>query len=278
MIITNTTNFALIVDGESSKLRVYLRAYFTILFILLPLVGDQTCHALVKYFLAIGRNVPVTATTGWVSTSSAAHWLLKRRCLPAGWFGVVMLLAGILNTLSDFAVSGYVKNIYLPGRCQFNTGVVLPSSPVSWRSVPSNQQRSYTVVSQAQITSARNGGLVGIFAKADTNPLFSADNLDVVGGWRCSESGDRKLQNFQANASTDSVATSLEAGLLFPGSTVFHNTFPDGSTADTLAVSASVLDGIAETWAIRVSLDTTAQGNYKPSQWPRIYARWKAHP
>ena len=174
-----------------------------------------------------------------------------------------MLLSGILSTLSDFAVSGYVKDIYLPGRCKFSTGVVLPSSPVSWRSAPSNQQRSYTIVSQAQITSARNGGLVGIFAKADTNPLFAADKPDVVGGWSCSGDG---LQAFPANTTPKIVAASLKAsGHLFPDAAFIYNSFPDPdrSTADMLGLSASVADGISETWAIRVSLDTAAQGNHK---------------
>jgi hypothetical protein len=263
MKITAGAHHEFLVDVESSKLRVYLRAYFTILFFLLPFAGHRACHNRVKLLLANGRTASITRMTGWLSTSSAALCLFKQRRLPGGWFGAVMLLAGILSVLGDLAVSGLVKDFYSPGRCSFGTGVVLPTSNVSWRSVPSNQQRSYYMVSQAQLTSVQNGGLGGIYWKVNTDPHFRADALDVLGSWTCSQDG--KPQSFPANTTGDVVGISLEkSGLLFPGSLMLANNYPDGSISGMLFISASLPDGIPEVWDIRVALDTTSQGPYKP--------------
>jgi hypothetical protein len=103
---------------------------------------------------------------------------------------------------------------------------------------------------------------VGIFAKADTNPRFAAEKIDVVGAWSCSEDGE--LQAFPANTTPQSVAASLEAsGRLFPNSAILYGNFPNRSTAETLALSASVADGVSKTWVIRVSLDRAGKDTYK---------------
>ena len=48
-------------------------------------------------------------------------------------------------------MSGLVKSVEVPGRCDFGTGVVIPAEPVSWESIPDPFQPAYTMVTQSQI-------------------------------------------------------------------------------------------------------------------------------
>jgi hypothetical protein len=60
-----------------------------------------------------------------------------------------MILARVFAMFSNFVVTGFVRTLQVLGRCNFITGVVLPIALVAWRLNPGNQQRSYTIVSQA---------------------------------------------------------------------------------------------------------------------------------
>jgi hypothetical protein len=93
-----------------------------------------------------------------------------------------MFVCTILSLVSDLAVSGLVRTVTVPSRCPFGTGLVVPhaysnSSPL----FVANNGAAYSVAGQAQITSAANGGLVGIYWKANRDLTFRADELDVAG-------------------------------------------------------------------------------------------------
>src|SRR5437016_430856 len=104
------------------------------------------------------RRVRIPLMTGWLSGFSAATaWFAQRR-LPAGWLGLIMILTQILAFGSDLLVAGLVKTTQIHARCLFHSGVVLPTTPVSWRSIPDVQQQAYRIVSQAKLTSLANGG------------------------------------------------------------------------------------------------------------------------
>jgi hypothetical protein len=88
---------------------------------------------------------------------------------------------------SDLLVSGLLKPIEVPGRCYFGIGVLVPAKPVAWESVPSPFQPSYRMVTQSQILSKENGGLLGIFPKANGNTNFRAEEQDILRHWECQE-------------------------------------------------------------------------------------------
>jgi len=93
MKLDNYTNpaWSIIIDDDSSRVRLYLRAYFTILLILLPLVGDYLCGLKTQLMLDRGRSVPVTLMTGWMSAFRVVSCMVQYRWIPGGWLGVIMV-------------------------------------------------------------------------------------------------------------------------------------------------------------------------------------------
>jgi hypothetical protein len=55
----------------------------------------------------------------------ATTWIAQRRS-PAGWLGLVMIVAQILNLAGDLLVRGLVQTTSIPTRCVFGTGIVVP--------------------------------------------------------------------------------------------------------------------------------------------------------
>jgi hypothetical protein len=176
---------SLIYDVDSAKLRIGLRIYFTVLFLLLAVTGDRCCSNRVKLRLLKHRLVSLPLMTGWLSGFSALMAWIEQRRAPAGWLAVVMILAEIANLGSDLLVSGLVKTTQIPSRCDFGTGVVLAQNATQYFSIPEYEQFATRIVSQAQLTSVTNGGLSGIYWKANADPNFRAEEQDVVGNWNC---------------------------------------------------------------------------------------------
>ncbi len=263
MRIALESNHSLVVGIDSAHLRLCMRAYFTILFFLLPFIGDQICRLRARRLLD-KEGAPLVVMTGWPSISLVAEWLVKLRQLPGGWIGALVVLTAGLSFASDFAVSGLVKTVDFPSRCQFNEGVVIPpQSQVTWRSIVNPQQLAYRMASQAQTTSLRNGGRRGIFPKINADLRFRADETDYLGGWSCSVDG--KPQDFPANTTAGTVQTALKGGgRLFTQSSHHNNSYPDGTISDLLFMSASVADTVAERWDIRIALEPTTRGKYQP--------------
>jgi len=103
---------------------------------------------------------------------------------------MLMFVCTFLSLVSDIAVSGLVKTVTVPSRCLFGTGLVVPDSNSSISSVPPDNGATYSVAAQAQLTSAANGGLVGIYWKANRDLTFRADELDLAGQWNCIDIND----------------------------------------------------------------------------------------
>jgi hypothetical protein len=91
---------------DSGHLRVALRAYFTMLFILLGF--NECCAVRAKLRLLRKGDVNYVLASGWFPGFTALTTAVKLRCLPGGWIGALMILAGVLAMLSDFIVTGFV--------------------------------------------------------------------------------------------------------------------------------------------------------------------------
>jgi hypothetical protein len=123
--------------------------------------------------------------TGWLNAISAVRMWIAQKRLPAGFFGIVMIMAELMDIGSDLLVSGLVKPIQIPGRCSFGQGIVLTATPVNYTSIPGFWGPGYQMVSQAQSSSQRNNGLLGLYQKINQDPNFRAKSQDAVGHWDC---------------------------------------------------------------------------------------------
>lgn len=247
---------SLVFDVDASHLRIGLRVYFTALFLLLAFVGDQCCNGRVKVRLMKERLVRIPLLTGWLGGISAVRTWITQKRLPAGWLGIVMIAAEIMAFGSDLLVSGTVKTIQIPGRCAFGTGVVTPDKPVPWRSIPDFEQTAHDIVSQAQITSRENGGLSGIYRKANGAPNFRADSQDVLGYWNCVDvQHDVVYETPEFNIS-EATNDLVSKGYLYDAFQSWcGETFPDGSWDSFVIWSASVPDEVGKAWEVKASVD-----------------------
>jgi hypothetical protein len=111
----------LVINLTSAYVRLVLRAYFTVLFLLLSLFGDRCCLQRAKLTLYHYHRVKVTQMTGWLSGTHAVSALAILRVSPAGPLGCLMILVGILGIVCDLAVSGLVVTTSVIARCHFDT-------------------------------------------------------------------------------------------------------------------------------------------------------------
>lgn len=178
-------------------LRAILRAYFTLAFLLIGFLGTRCLSYRSQRSISSQKQIPVTEMTGWLSGLTLLDAIKSfHGKFPGGYlFGTYMLLCSLFNLISDLAVSGFVQNVTIAGRCNFDTGLVIPSTFQSdgWWSVPPNNGAPYFAVAQAQLKSLQNGGLVGIYWKVNRDLNFRADNLDVACQWNCTGAIQTKL-------------------------------------------------------------------------------------
>jgi hypothetical protein len=224
----------LLFDYPSAYVRLALRAYFTVLLLLLAFLGDQCCGKRVKLRLYYRRFVSVRQMTGWLHGWGAASALVSFRGSPAGWLGIVMLLASLLGIICDLAVSGLVVTVDVVSRCPFNTtgkytalSDAHPPNPVGVESAGT----LFNLITQAQGISQANGGLDGIFRKVNTDTRFRPDEKDIVGRWICEATGEDR--SFPADTDPNLMPQAMQAeGLLFDASnSSCWNQYPDFSTS-----------------------------------------------
>lgn len=235
------------------------------IFLLLPLIGNQLCQYRVRLLLSKQKTAPITLTTGWLSGASAVVALVRQRCLPAGWVGFIMIAAWLTSSLSDFAVSGLVRDVQLPGRCTFQQGVAIPTTPVDYVAIPDNQNRLYDTIAQAITTNIRNGGKQGIFGKANSAINFRADDTDVLGRWNCTRDGLPAIFP-SSNTPEDVQANLTNSGRLFGNALGgCWGGDPDGSTSRHFLWSASAGDNDLKTWDVKFGINTAlSTSNSRP--------------
>ena len=173
-----------------------------------------------------------------------------------------MILAGLLWTGADLAVSGLVVTVQVPGRCWFNTTgfyETITTPPFNNTHVPPNVGNLYDLVTRAQSTSQVNGGIGGIYAKVNGDLTFRADPEDNVGYWKCQDFGQN--ETYSATDSDENVINDLVAkDLLFDNPYYISDQYPnDARHAHLVAWSASIDDDdpSLQPWDVRASIDMT---------------------
>jgi hypothetical protein len=178
---------SLIYDVDSGKLRIGLRIYLTAIFLIISFAGNKCCRYRSVIRLLQRKPTPLPLFTGWLSGTSVSSVWYKLGGPPAGFMAYFMVLAALANFAGDVLVSGLVKTIQVPGRCQFGVGVVIPQNATNFMSEPEYNQLPVLMAIQAQNTSLENGGLSGIYWKFNSDPSFRAEVQDVAGNWICDD-------------------------------------------------------------------------------------------
>ena len=249
-------------DISSAYVRLALRAYFTILFVLLGLVGDRCCLQRTKLSLYNRRRVNITYMTGWLSGARAAAALVKFRVSPAALLQTVMILASVLALLCDLAVSGLVTTTEVVTRCHFNTSgpyTALSTLSFGYLSITKNPEGyTYNLITQAQSTSVRNGGLDGVYKKMNGDPSFRAASEDIIASWKCQHLGEDRT--FSIHSTIEEIYSNLTRdGLLFEESAGYDaeaSSYDANSTTTNLFLwSGSQGQFPSGPWSVRAAVE-----------------------
>ena len=248
-------------NTASAYVRLALRAYFTVLFVLLGLVGDRCCLQRSKLSLYRCHRINITNMTGWLSGARAAAALATFRGNPAALLQTLMIVASVLGLLCDLAVSGLVTTTEIVARCHFNTSgpytalSTLPFAPIFMSLAP--QGYTYNLITQAQGTSVRNGGLDGVYKKINGDPSFRAASEDIIARWKCQGLGEDR--SFSMDATPVAIYESLQRdGLLYNESVgdAYNSYTKDGkiTTNDLFIWSGSQDSFPTGPWSVRAAV------------------------
>ncbi|KAN0093494.1 hypothetical protein V8E51_016678 [Hyaloscypha variabilis] len=119
---------------------------------------------------------------------------------------------------------------------------------------------TYQMISQARLTSLRNGGLAGIYGKVNGDPSFRADPSDVVGQWKCQDSGPDIA--FPVNASFESIYREFDSQQLvfteyWSGCYDHHGDNVNGRFLLWTTSTPQPGDQFAKPWDVRAAVDMT---------------------
>lgn len=240
---------------DSGLVRLVIRIYLA--YITLPLVTliGQKCYVLHnKLTLLNHHRISVTTLSGWLRGLDLLLIPLRIRRLPIFSFFCLMIIGSILAHLADLAMTVVVKTIYIHEECDFTAGLVLSATNV-WKDPPGDCAPAH-VVSQAIQTSLNNGGCDGIYAKANSDPLFQASySSDRIGGWECIDV--LADQTFAAGLSVDEVGQQLYSlSLGYDEWQRDYTVLSDGTFNQLVVWSSSVSDDTQEPFAVKASFQT----------------------
>jgi hypothetical protein len=82
----------ILVDYSPEHVRTALRAYFTILTLLIGFIGNSCCCLRAKLSVVRRDHVGLAHMTGWLKGLDVLKYGWKLRALPGGWLGLLMLI------------------------------------------------------------------------------------------------------------------------------------------------------------------------------------------
>ena len=231
--------------------RLFLRIYFNVVFVILAIVGNQCVAYSAKLQILNRRSVNVTRMSSWLGSLDPVIFLFQTGRLPAGWLGGLMIICAALSFVSDIAVSALVKPVQVSARCPFTTGLIAPTSQPLGK-IPVNGS-PYIVASNAQLTSITNGGPIGIYWKINEDRDFQAQQEDIAGGWVCDDQSQDQV--YQPDASRDSIVEDLTSqGLLFNTTPFTEVSAGNNSFNHLVALTSSQVDGALQPFDVRASI------------------------
>ena len=246
----------MLLDYEPQLVRLILRIYFNVVFIVLAVIGNQCVLYSTKLDILRKKSVNVTRMTGWLGSFEPYLTSLSIRKIPGGWLGALMMISVVLSYVSDIAVSALVKPVRVSARCPFTTGLVSPTNePLA--KVPVNGS-PYTVVSTAQLSSLANGGPIGIYPKVNLDRNFQAQTEDIAGRWNCNDVEDD--QAYELGTSKADIVQDLQRkGLLFDTTAIAEAAGLNNSFGHFVILTSSQSDDALQPFDVRASIQLEAR-------------------
>ena len=246
----------MLLDYEPQLVRLILRIYFNVVFIVLAVIGNQCVLYSTKLNILRKESVNITRMTGWLGSFEPFLTSLSIRKIPGGWLGALMMVSVVLSYISDIAVSALIKPVRVSARCPFTTGLVSPTNdPLAL--VPVNGS-PYTVVSTAQLSSLANGGPIGIYSKVNLDRNFQAQTEDIVGRWNCNDMEDDQV--YELGTSKADIAQDLRSrGLLFDTTTISEAAGLNNSFGHFVIMTSSQSDDAQQPFDVRASVQLEAR-------------------
>lgn len=252
----------MLLNIDSALLRIILQIYFWVMLTLLAIIGDQCGKCVVKLKLLRVQAVGINWMTGWIQGFGLILFFFRTWRLPGvpilGW---LMLLGTVLSPAGHLVITGLVRTVHIDARCTFGIGLVLSTAPTNTFSVTPVNGKPYTVVANAQAINSDNGGLVGIYWKANRDLSFRAQPQDVLGKWTCGDMGNNIT--YPASTTAANILKDLQLkNYLYPNF-VTQATQSGQSEQFThlVAWSSTVNDNANSPFDIRASIDLTANTN-----------------
>ena len=177
--------------------------------------------------------------------------------------GLPMLLSTIITPLSHLLVSKLVTTVYQQGQCSFGSGLVIAQNTSFFsnhRSTPVSAWLPARWAADAQSTSVRNGGLGGIYWKANEDSSFCACPDDVAGQWDCVD----QMADATYSAGTDfnTIYNDLfSKDLQYVDGVDSYWAQPHGVQVGMVIWSASVGDNVQQPWDVKISANTQLNPN-----------------
>ena len=241
-----------------------IRNIFTVTFIVLQWLVGFSGAALLKrrnqasLLKENPKAVPLSHLSSWLSDVETLKYLWQTRRLPGGRYGLLMLLTGAFALTSHIFVGRYINTISIPGRCDFNSGVVV-QPPFTNPNVPQSQWPAANVAFDAYLNSNySNGGLGGVYYRSNTDTNFTAAESDVIGGWVCSANGPN--QTYLTNSTGRHVIEDLQSkGFLYNASLdyvqrVHVNGPASADLGDLMILSANISNTTRQPWDLKASV------------------------
>lgn len=167
-----------------------------------------------------------------------------------------MAAAAIWSLVADLSVLTLVYQEKLVSRCPFQAGLVVkaPGSDSTLWPIPPANGKPALVVSNAQIISGDNGGLIGIYKKANYALDFYAQNSDLLGWWSCQADGQvltYPLSYTQTEISHDLWSRQLQ----YDATHINADNNSNGSFTHLILWSSSQSDTAQVPFTVRASID-----------------------
>ena len=117
----------MLLDDDSRWVRLILRIYFNVVFLVIALVGDRCVVYSGRLLILRERSLKAFRLTSCLKSFDPVMVFFKTRRLPAGWLGGLRILCAALAFVSDVAVSSLVRSVQVSTRCPFTSGLVAPT-------------------------------------------------------------------------------------------------------------------------------------------------------
>ena len=254
-------NHGILLDYPSSYLRLFFTIYFVLIFLLINWIGNKCSVSHVKVQLLKRKYVRLIEMTGWLSPDGLFGAILEFKTLPATLLTILMIVSGILSTISHPIATTLINTEVANAHCPFGTGLVVNPTPDNITQVPPNSAQPYYVVAQAQMTSQANGGQRGIYAKVNRSLNFSADANDVIGQWTCQQNPVQTV--YPNDTSVQDLVTAIQKAGLVYGANPPNCSGSLGlqGYSHTVILDSSVADYAFAPFDVRASICTTGNGS-----------------